>query len=72
MTEKPDTEDEKTPEAPTIDQDQIVMEPRDALEFLGKVIQGRSLLEAYVAATTIKVKKPSKSVSTEYEQPKDE
>jgi hypothetical protein len=72
MNEKPDTEDEKTPEAATIDQDQIVMEPRDALEFLGKMIQGRSLLEAYAAATTIKVKRPTKRVSTEDEQPKDE
>jgi hypothetical protein len=65
MTEK------QTPEAVTIDEDPIIMDGGDALRFLGKLIErGCSDLELYTAATTIKVKRPSKSVSTEESGPR--
>ncbi len=58
--------EQQTPQAPSTDEDQIIMEPADALQFLGKLIEsGSSFLELAVAAKTIKVKKPSKD-ETEY------
>src|SRR4051812_31567961 len=42
-----------------MDDDRIILEPRAALELLGKVTEGRSLVEAHAAAKTICVKKPT-------------
>ncbi len=51
---------------------EIVLEPRAALELLGKLTEGRSLIEAHALAMTIKVRKPSKDESPEQDNEQEE
>ena len=55
-----------------MDDERIILEPRAALELLGRVTEGCSLVEAHAAARAICVKRPSRDEAQEHDDAKEE